>query len=127
MVFGLGGTFAQVRMTLLAGKRHTAAFIVGAMAGGLVGAAAALWNAPKSGRDLRTAIANVTDPESAYNTAPHISSRALNTVEHFLAPIVGVELGKTANGSGPVPASPFDAPATESASASETSAQVVRP
>jgi hypothetical protein len=93
----------------LAGKRHTAAFIFGTVAGGLVGAAVALWKTPHTGDELRNAITTVTDPTSTFNTEPRHSSKLLGAVEYVLAPVVGVELGKTANGSGPVPLTPFDA------------------
>jgi len=107
------GASACVRMTPLAGKRHTAAFIVGTVAGGLVGAAMALWKTPHTGDELRSAIATVADPNSAFNTEPRRSSKVLGAVEYVLAPIVGVELGKTANDSGPIPATPFDAAPAE--------------
>ena len=109
-------------MTPLAGKRHTAAFVVGTMAGGLVGGALALWKTPHTGDELRSALATVTDPTSSFNTEPRHSSKVLGAVEYVLAPLVGVELGKTANGSGPVPATPFDEEARE-----KTPAQDVQP
>jgi len=87
----------------LAGKRHTAAFVIGSMAGGLVGAALALWKTPQSGAELRAQIASAADPNSPENALPRHSSRTLGVVEQVLAPIVGVELGKTANNSGPIP------------------------
>ncbi|MGN6484310.1 MAG: hypothetical protein ACTHMX_07900 [Thermomicrobiales bacterium] len=93
----------------MAGKRHTAAFIFGTVAGGLAGAAVALWKTPHTGDELRAAITTVTDPTSTFNTEPRHSSKLLGAVEYVLAPVVGVELGKTANGSGPVPLTPFDA------------------
>ncbi|MGC4190461.1 MAG: hypothetical protein QM589_04405 [Thermomicrobiales bacterium] len=106
----------------MAGKRHTAAFIVGTMAGGLVGAGMALWKTPHTGDELRAAIATVTDPTSSFNTEPRHSSKLLGAVEYVLAPIVGVELGKTANGSGPIPPTPFEATAADA-----SPAQDVRP
>lgn len=109
-------------MTPLAGKRHTAAFIVGTVAGGLVGAATALWKTPHTGDELRAAITTITDPTSAFNTEPRHSSKVLGAVEYMLAPIVGVELGKTANDSGPRPLTPFT-PVPDAT----TSAQDVQP
>ncbi|MGC4106845.1 MAG: hypothetical protein QM753_10910 [Thermomicrobiales bacterium] len=111
----------------MAGKRHTAAFVVGTVAGGLVGAATALWKTPHTGDELRAAIATITDPTSTFNTEPRHSSKVLGAVEYVLAPIVGVELGKTANGSGPIPTTPFDAAADAAAHAASTPAQDVRP
>ncbi len=90
----------------MAGKRHTAAFVVGSIAGGLIGAGMALWKTPQSGSELRAQIISAGDPSSAGSQAPRHSSRALEVVESLLAPVVGVELGKTANGSGPLPTTP---------------------
>ena len=87
----------------MAGKRHTAAFIVGSVAGGLVGAVVALWKTPQSGPELRAQITSATDPNNPENQLPRHSSKALEVIESVLAPVVGVELGKTANGSGPRP------------------------
>lgn len=86
----------------MAGKRHTAAFVVGSMAGGLVGAVVALWKTPQSGPELRAQLTAATDPNNPDNALPRHSSKALEVIEGLLAPVVGVELGKTANGSGPV-------------------------
>ena len=41
----------------VADDRHTAAFVVGAILGGVVGAAITLWNAPQSGAATRAMIA----------------------------------------------------------------------
>lgn len=37
----------------MAAQRHNAAFVVGSVLGGVIGAAAALWNAPQTGAELR--------------------------------------------------------------------------
>lgn len=82
----------------MAGKRHTAAFITGSVIGGVVGAGIALWKTPQSGADLRALLGSASDPNAQQG---RLSSPLLGVVEALLAPIVGVELGKTANGSGP--------------------------
>ena len=82
----------------MAGKRHTAAFITGSVIGGVVGAGIALWKTPQSGADLRALLGSASDPNAQQG---RLSSPLLGVVETLLAPIVGVELGKTANGSGP--------------------------
>jgi hypothetical protein len=63
----------------------------------------ALWKTPQSGPELRAQIISASDPSSPENQVPRHSSRVLEVVESLLAPVVGVELGKTANGSGPTP------------------------
>ena len=94
-------------------NRHNAAFVVGAIIGGLAGSAAALWKTPYSGDELRAKLAG-GDPAAAGHKvdtgAPmttsgqgrSIKDKVLSTVEQTLAPVVGVELGKTANDSGPL-------------------------
>lgn len=128
-----------------AGERHNAAFVVGSVLGGVIGAAAALWKAPQTGDELRhrltsgggsgdeprsgrvvssvrtgsgrvlsnarlgldrvartgsTTARTSTSDSTATATAP-LSSKVLSFVERAAAPIVGVKLGQTANGSGP--------------------------
>ena len=92
-------------------KRHNAAFVVGSIFGGLAGAAAALWKTPYSGAELRAKLtgggktANGSSTEGtavvmATGQREHGQSfkgKVLSTVENKLAPIVGVQLGKTAN------------------------------
>lgn len=95
-------------------NRHNAAFVVGAVLGGLVGSAAALWKTPYSGDELRARIAGGAqasagtgekgaDAQSLTYTPEHgqsLKDKVLSTVENTLAPVVGVQLGKTANESG---------------------------
>ncbi|WP_195575313.1 YtxH domain-containing protein [Paenibacillus sp. 1001270B_150601_E10] len=65
-------------------ERNSSAFIKGAIIGGLVGAAAALLLAPKSGRELRTDLAcgaqNVT--EKTKEVALDLSSKAATAVKN---------------------------------------------
>lgn len=105
-------------------QRHNAAFVVGSIVGGLVGAAAALWKTPYTGEELRAKMGlgdthslegdtlritpegemvNITASTESTTTAGagrSLKDKVLSTVEHTLAPIVGVELGKTANDGG---------------------------
>lgn len=93
-------------------KRHNTAFVVGSVIGGLAGAAAALWKTPYSGEELREKIAGGSGRSGTSGDTVKISTtgvrrqsmqdKVLSTVENRLAPIVGVKLGKTANGSGDV-------------------------
>lgn len=103
-------------------NRHNTAFVVGAVAGGLAGAAAALWKTPYAGEELRAKVGlgethTLADdtmritPEGEMRTLTTSSTgdggrsfkdKLLSTVENTLAPIVGVELGKTANDGGAV-------------------------
>lgn len=97
-------------------ERHNAAFVVGSVVGGLAGAAAALWTTPKSGEELRRQLAgggrsadvttvrvagSETEPVRGSAAGAPLSGRVLSFVERAAAPIVGVKLGQTANGSGP--------------------------
>lgn len=127
-----------------AGERHNAAFVVGSVLGGVVGAAAALWKAPQTGDDLRhrltsgggdkarsgrvvsgvrtgsgrvlgsarsgwgrvagtgsTAAETSSSGSTTTVSTGQFSNRMLSLVEKAAAPIVGVKLGRTANGSGP--------------------------
>lgn len=94
-------------------NRHNAAFVVGAVLGGLVGSAAALWKTPYSGEELRAKLAGEPSTSASATmdggaqtyiaTSPagrSMKDKVLSTVEQTLAPVVGVELGKTANNSG---------------------------
>lgn len=94
-------------------NRHNAAFVVGAVLGGLAGSAAALWKTPYTGEELRTRIAgggetghdhdvDVRKVRTTNAYEPSLKDKVLSTVEHTLAPVVGVKLGKTANESGEV-------------------------
>ena len=103
--------------------RHRGAFIVGSVLGGAVGAAAALWNTPQSGRELRQKLGLESEPvlavtgavKSASHTVVEVAGstggpgtslqhRALSLIEQATAPLVGVRLGETANNSQPVSA-----------------------
>lgn len=91
----------------MAQQRHGAAFIVGAIIGGIAGAAATLWTTPRSGLELRTRMMGSGDDYAPGTTdlpAPktegrdeRLSSRALGLVERVAAPLVGVRLGETAD------------------------------
>ncbi|HEV2074411.1 MAG TPA: hypothetical protein VGR29_12310 [Thermomicrobiales bacterium] len=97
-------------------KRHNAAFVVGSVFGGLAGAAAALWKTPYSGEELRSKLTGggkATNGSSTEGTAvvttvenrehgQSFKGKVLSIVENKLAPIVGVQLGKTANDDGSV-------------------------
>lgn len=97
-------------------NRHNTAFVVGSVLGAVAGAAVALWKTPYSGEELRTKLGasggHETTGAQAYTATPaagttttvtgerSIKDKVLSSVEKTLAPVVGVELGKTANGSG---------------------------
>jgi gas vesicle protein len=96
-------------------NRHNAAFVVGAVLGGLGGAAAALWKTPYTGEELRMKLtgggrtSHSSDVETRAVSATPAQERSfkdkvLSTVESTLAPVVGVKLGKTANEGGSVTA-----------------------
>ena len=110
----------------MAKGRHRGAFVFGSVLGGAVGAVAALWKTPQSGKELRrklgfesdvahsvTAAAKraSTSAADAAHTAKPLPARALGLVEQVAAPLVGVKLGHTANQSQPgdVDAAPVDA------------------
>lgn len=91
-------------------KNSNKGLIFGTVLGAVAGAAYALWKTPMSGKELRGKLS--TGPlqasngsESASNFAAESSRSAtvgssnpvLNAIERTLAPIVGVDLGKTAN------------------------------
>jgi gas vesicle protein len=100
----------------VANKRHNAAFVVGSVLGGLVGAGVALWKTPYSGPELRSVLtggrgeSHAGGPAASSDEPLRFSSRLLSQVENTLAPVVGVKLGKTANDSSPrtEPAAPED-------------------
>lgn len=101
-------------------SNHRGAFIFGSLLGGAVGAAAALWNTPQSGRELRQKLGFESEPVMAVTGAvktagqsvagaasstggpgASIQDRALSFIENATAPLVGVTLGETANNSQP--------------------------
>lgn len=124
-------------------ERHNAAFVVGSVLGGVIGAAAALLKAPQTGDELRQRLTSSGGDEprtrrvvsgvrtgsgqilstarsgldrvprrgsittgtstsgSTSSRSASFSNRVLSFVERTAAPIVGVKLGQTANGSGP--------------------------
>jgi len=87
---------------------HNAAFVTGTVLGGLVGAAVALWKTPYSGEELRAMITGgepgdrETQDISTRDRLPQptLKDKVVSVAENVLAPVVGVELGKTANDSG---------------------------
>lgn len=84
-------------------KNGTKALVLGTVLGFAAGAAYALWKTPQSGKDLRAKLNPAqlfesTGASGTYNTL-------LDAVEHTLAPLVGVQLGKTANDGGTKPTS----------------------
>jgi hypothetical protein len=104
-------------MAVAKNNRHNAAFVVGSVLGAVAGAAAALWKTPYTGNELRAKLTGakarsqepgmvVASPETGATMSTRQGERSmkdkvLSGVEKTLAPLVGVELGKTANGSGP--------------------------
>jgi hypothetical protein len=107
----------------MAHDRHGTAFIVGAVVGGIAGAAATLWTTPRSGLELRSRMMGEGDdyapsgPQVGVGeTRPHeerLTSRALSFVERAAAPLVGVRLGETADERGEAAASgPTSTPTT---------------
>lgn len=101
-------------MAVASKNRHNAAFVVGSVLGAVAGAAVALWKTPYTGEELRSKLTGAgSGDEQATSTyvaagstgtpvaeERSVKDKVLSTVEKTLAPIVGVELGKTANGSG---------------------------
>lgn len=101
-------------------SNHRGAFIFGSLLGGAVGAVAALWNTPQSGRELRQSLGFESEPVLAVTGAvksagqsvasaasatggpgTSLQDRALSFIENTTAPLVGVTLGETANNSQP--------------------------
>jgi gas vesicle protein len=112
----------------MANDNHTGAFIFGAILGGAVGAVAALWKTPQSGKQLRQTVGLESEPvlavtgavkssavklrdvaddlsgtvaEAASSGRP-LTDVALDLVGQATAPLVGVRIGQTANNSQPV-------------------------
>lgn len=88
-------------------KNSNKTWVFGAIVGAVAGAAYALWKTPMSGDELRGKLSTgpVNQNETAVSDtvhAPGVGGKILSKVEHTLAPIVGVELGKTANQNGSV-------------------------
>lgn len=92
-------------------KNSNKGLIFGTVLGAVAGAAYALWKTPMSGQELRSKLspgplsASSNSSESASNFAAESSTvrssnPVLGAVERTLAPLVGVELGKTANNGG---------------------------
>lgn len=85
-------------------KNGNATFIVGSVLGALAGAAFALWRTPMSGKELRAKLTPgplvVGTNGDAQPSGEGFTDKVINVVERATAPLVGVELGKTANGSG---------------------------
>lgn len=93
--------------------RHNAAFVVGAILGGIAGATMALWKVPQSGAALRAELSKefneltgndqhsrrlpLESPIPGRTTPERLSSRVLEFAERAAAPLVGVKLGQTAN------------------------------
>lgn len=87
-------------------KNGNKMWIAGAVLGAVAGAAYALWKTPMSGQELRGKLASgpvAQRDDVTTNTThtPGTADKILSKVEQTLAPLVGVELGKTANGTGP--------------------------
>lgn len=111
----------------MARDNNTGAFIVGTLLGGVVGAVAALWKTPQSGKDLRQLVGLESEPVHAVTGAVKtsaikvkdvaenvseavadaatsgrpITDVALELVGQATAPLVGVNIGQTANNSQP--------------------------
>lgn len=111
----------------MANSKHRGAFIVGSILGGAVGAVAALWNTPQSGKELRQMVGLESEPVLALTDAVKtsaikavdvvqdvtetvgevassgrpVSDAALELIGQATAPLVGVKIGQTANNSQP--------------------------
>lgn len=94
--------------------------ITGAVLGALAGAAYALWKTPMSGEELRSKLSTGPAQNDTVSTngvhTPGAGEKILSKIEHTLAPIVGVELGKTADG----PAPAFNAAGTTTTNNTDT-------
>lgn len=97
-------------------NRHNTAFVVGSVLGAVAGAAVALWKTPYSGEELRAKLGvsgshqpSTAQPLGSTTTSTtsggerSLKDKVLSGVEKTLAPVVGVELGKTAQGSTATP------------------------
>lgn len=87
-------------------KNGNKMWIAGAVLGAVAGAAYALWKTPMSGQELRGKLASGPvaqrdDVTTDQTHTPGTADKILSKVEQTLAPLVGVELGKTANGTAP--------------------------
>lgn len=87
-------------------KNGNKMWIAGAVLGAVAGAAYALWKTPMSGQELRGKLASGPvaqrdDVTTSRTHTPGPADKILSKVEQTLAPLVGVELGKTANGTRP--------------------------
>ena len=102
-------------MAVARNNRHNTAFVVGSVLGAVAGAAVALWKTPYTGEELRSKLGSGASHEAtgvqtyaapapaSTGTSGSIKDKVLSGVEKTLAPIVGVELGKTANAGGATP------------------------
>lgn len=87
-------------------KSGNKTWIMGAVLGAVAGAAYALWKTPMSGEELRSKLTPgpVSQNDEVTTDAvrtPTAGDKLLSKVEQTLAPVVGVQLGKTANGPAP--------------------------
>lgn len=115
----------------MAKNKSNKGMIFGTVLGAVAGAAYAMWKTPMSGQELRGKLSpGPVNGSSSTSTAvadkPATSAgftdKVMGVVEHTLAPIVGVDLGKTANNGGTASTGPLnvaDAP-TDIASPSAT-------
>lgn len=111
----------------MANSKHLGAFIFGSILGSAVGAVAALWNTPQSGKELRQMVGLESEPvlavsgavkqsaqavasmasgvsdtvSTAASTGRPITDVALELIGQATAPLVGVHIGQTANNSQP--------------------------
>lgn len=91
----------------MAKQNSKGAWIAGAILGSIAGAAYALWKTPMSGQELRSKLTTgpVNQNDDVVSAQPYtqgVGDKLLSKLEHTLAPIVGVELGKTADEPAPV-------------------------
>lgn len=94
----------------MAKNKSNKGMIFGTVLGAVAGAAYAMWKTPMSGQELRGKLSpgpvNGSSTSSTPATDESVKSagftdKVMDVVEHTLAPIVGVDLGKTANNGGP--------------------------
>ena len=109
----------------MAKNKSNKGMIFGTVLGAVAGAAYALWKTPMSGQELRGKLSpgpvNTTGtPTDDGGKTAGFTDKLMSKVEHTLAPIVGVDLGKTANsGTAKVGTTSSDVP-TDVASPDET-------